>query len=1149
MKKIIQINQQYKDNLLWIILPGIWFVLSLFFLVSILMKKNDEFLSNREWGFSIFLSTAFCVIYWLIQRFRRREKIPGKLLLTLSIILGFFLAFFLRAENKLSFHLLSQFEIEVLDLDADTEFAVYWAYWAEKPDEPDTKIMDYQRSFDISYSRFEKEGDWKISDEGYLSTRSENAHLIFRDRGLRNHIPIMCLNTRNGQGTISMQYNGKMEFVHFNGNDLDPVPITGYSYSFISEMIEKIILGFAFSGLIFPFLQAVAVFFYSRPRRLMQKYHELRTEKSWFQNEFVVAIIAFSLPILILLLVDTLIGVYPFGQKTFLIMDMEQQYSAYLGYLKTIFTGKNDLFYTFSKNLGGDMLSLFAYYLANPINFLVCLFSVEDFPKAAALIILLRFGLCGLTCNIFLRKCIRPRFSSIIFSTAYALMGYTLMNAENYFFIDGVIFLPLVLLGLEKIINSHSPFLYIFSLAAIIFINFYFGYMICLFSFFYLIYRILISAVKQDPPRFKRVLLQYFLGTLLGLGLACLLFIPTIVQLSHGTKELTPGHFTFESNFQLFDLIPKFFTGAYSDSDRGNLGIPVIFSGIFPELLTLFYFLNRNITRKEKLASFSLLAILAISFHVRLLDMIWHGFNSPIGWPYRYEFLFSFVVIYLAYQCWCEISGITSNHLVTASLLIIALGVLVEKMNCGILTIKEIYADVFLCFFFCVLIYILNQKSQNSENFKMHTISLMMKFLIVVFSMLNLAVNAHQTWSIELKGSDTVDHYRESVQKITPLIERVREMDTSFYRMEQTAPARKNDSMKFGYNGLSHYSSTTYGSILYFLQRLGFEQIFYWNYYGNGSTAAVDSLLGIKYVISAQSDRYEPYPKRMEQNGIAVYQNPNALPLAFTVSNNVLGGWSLTADLFEIQNQMLRGMTGNQLPVLYRKASVEKSSFSNPDWISDVTSFNEITWELIADSSDPLYAYFPAALVSLFDLSINGRSLGDYFMVDRYGIVALGEFTPGDIIEVRLRFNVKEQNQEMDFQPEKILDSVQEAQFYFEDAALLQRYFHLLNQDSADVEKISSSHLKGSVTINSDERYLLFTIPYDQSWILKIDGKRTIPVKVFDALMAVKISSGAHSFEMIYLPEGLIPGMVISTVSLLIVVFWWFIIVRKLQRK
>jgi uncharacterized membrane protein YfhO len=152
----------------------------------------------------------------------------------------------------------------------------------------------------------------------------------------------------------------------------------------------------------------------------------------------------------------------------------------------------------------------------------------------------------------------------------------------------------------------------------------------------------------------------------------------------------------------------------------------------------------------------------------------------------------------------------------------------------------------------------------------------MMKFLIMVFSMLNLAVNAHQTWSIELKGSDSVDHYRESVQKITPLIEKVRAMDTSFYRMEQTAPARKNDSMKYGYNGLSHYSSTTYGAVLYFLQRLGFEQIFYWNYYGNGSTAAVDSLLGIKYVISPQSDQYEPYPKRLEQNGIAVYQNPNA---------------------------------------------------------------------------------------------------------------------------------------------------------------------------------------------------------------------------------------------------------------------------------
>ena len=529
--------------------------------------------------------------------------------------------------------------------------------------------------------------------------------------------------------------------------------------------------------------------------------------------------------------------------------------------------------------------------------------------------------------------------------------------------------------------------------------------------------------------------------------------------------------------------------------------------------------------------------------------MIWHGFNSPIGWPYRYEFLFSFVIIYLAYQCWCEISGITSNHLVTASLLVIALAVLIEKIDCGMLTIKEIYADVFLCFFFCVLIFILNQKFQNAENFRMQTISLMMKLLIAVFSMLNLALNAHQTWSIELKGSDTVDHYRESIQKIAPVIEKIQETDTAFYRMEQTAPARKNDSMKFGYNGLSHYSSTTYGATLYFLQRLGFEQIFYWNYYGNGSTAAVDSLLGIKYVISPQSDRYEPYPKRLEQNGIAVYQNPNALPFAFTISSNVLGGWSLTKDLFEIQNQMLTGMTDHQFPALYRKANVEKSSFSNPDWSSDVTSVNEITWELKADSTDTLYAYFPAILVSFFDLSVNDHSLEDYFMNDRYGIIALGKFSPGESIRIRLRFNVKERNQNLDFQSDEILDSIRNAQFYFEDGDLLQTYFAFLKQESANIKKISSSHLQGSVTVASEDRYLLFTIPYDRSWILKIDGKRSIPIKVFDALMAVKISPGDHAFELTYLPEGFTSGITISTISFLFVMIWWISIKRKELKK
>jgi uncharacterized membrane protein YfhO len=873
---------------------------------------------------------------------------------------------------------------------------------------------------------------------------------------------------------------------------------------------------------------------------LFQKILSPQKSKRWFRQEAVICLAAFFVPIVLLLIVNAFIGAYPFGGKSFLIIDMERQYSSYLSYLRTFFSENNNIFYTFSKNLGGDMMSLYAYYLANPLNFLVCLFSAENFPKILTLLILIRFGLCGFTANLFLRKTMRSGISSIIFSTAYALMAYTLMNAENIFFVDGVIFLPLVALGINQIVSRKNPFVYIAALASVVIINFYIGYMICLFSILYFIYKLLLLPVKLNQKETKSTIKQYIYASLLGIGIACFLLIPTMIQLSAGTKSLNPDNLTFTGKFQLFDLISKFYTGSFTNNDRIETGLPIIFCGIFPLVLVLLYFLNRNFSLKEKILTFGIIGIIGISFHIRIIDLIWHGFSPPVGWPYRYSFIFSFLIVLTSYRCWCNLDGIPAKSIIIALLVVIFVSICVEKINYESLSIKEIYSDVFLSLIFCSIIAILNKNYFDNSGQPFFRNTMFLTGIIFLVSSVNITMNALMIWNNNLESSVSVSDYEENVKKIKPVIEEIEKNDNSFYRIEQMAPAGKNDPMKFGYNGVTHYSSTTNADVLFFLEKLGFEQIHYWNYYGNGSTGAVNSLLGIKYILSNQPQNPYRYPSIMAENGINVYQNPYALALAYTVSKEILSGEFQSDNLFEIQNRMLKGMTGNELPNLFRKAKVDKYSFSNPEWDSDVTSENEITWKITAENSDFLYAYFPAPLISFLDLSVNSKSLEDYFINDRYGIVPLGQFSAGDPIIITLRFNMKPLNQNLKFQIDQIYASIENAFFYYEDSNLLRAYFELLNSEPAQLEKISGSHLKGSVSIASDGRYLFFTIPFDKSWTIKIDGKKTAPVKVFNALMAVKIGAGSHMIDMTYIPEGFLPGAGLSGFSLLIVLFWFF---------
>ena len=72
-----------------------------------------------------------------------------------------------------------------------------------------------------------------------------------------------------------------------------------------------------------------------------------------------------------LIVISVISGMYPFGERTILISDMNKQFNDYYAYFKTIVTGENNLIYTFSKTLGGDMVGFSAYYLQNPFLFLL----------------------------------------------------------------------------------------------------------------------------------------------------------------------------------------------------------------------------------------------------------------------------------------------------------------------------------------------------------------------------------------------------------------------------------------------------------------------------------------------------------------------------------------------------------------------------------------------------------------------------------------------------------------------------------------------------------------------------------------------------------------------------------------------------------
>ena len=200
----------------------------------------------------------------------------------------------------------------------------------------------------------------------------------------------------------------------------------------------------------------------------------------------------FLLPTFIMTIIFIFMGVFPFGDKTLFTIDLGQQYIDFYAEYKHTWSGHLErLVYSFNKGIGGEMTGIWAYYLMSPLNFIFLLTPFQYLDVAVTLLILIRYGLAGWSMGYYLKNMHDSPLSRIlVFSTSYALSGYMVNYQFNLMWMDGFILLPLICLGLEKILKGKSPIIYIIALALCLISNYYIAFMICLFMILYFFYRL-----------------------------------------------------------------------------------------------------------------------------------------------------------------------------------------------------------------------------------------------------------------------------------------------------------------------------------------------------------------------------------------------------------------------------------------------------------------------------------------------------------------------------------------------------------------------------------------------------------------------------------------------------------------------------------
>ena len=87
-----------------------------------------------------------------------------------------------------------------------------------------------------------------------------------------------------------------------------------------------------------------------------------------------------------------------------------------------------------------------------------------------------------------------------------------------------------------------------------------------------------------------------------------------------------------------------------------------------------------------------------------------------------------------------------------------------------------------------------------------------------------------------------------------------------------------------------------------------------------------------------------------------------------------------------------------------------------------------------------------------------------------------------------------------------------------------------------NIDYFKEDHIKGTITSPKDG--IMFTsIPWEPGWTIYVDGVKTEPVKLFDALIGVPLNEGTHNIEMRFFPYGLTEGIIVSVIGVIIVIF------------
>ncbi|MFT3950694.1 MAG: YfhO family protein [Oscillospiraceae bacterium] len=872
---------------------------------------------------------------------------------------------------------------------------------------------------------------------------------------------------------------------------------------------------------------------------------------------------AFCIPALLLYIAYAVFEVHPWGDNSVLVLDLNGQYVYYYERMRDALWGDASMIYSWSRSLSGEMFGVFAYYLASPFMIIPCILPRTWMLGAIELVQILKIGTAAVTFAFCCRRFgNRNAYAVLAGAISYALMAYMIVELMDPMWLDGLIYLPLIVWGVHRLVDEGRILPFAIPLSLMFIAHFYIGYMVGIFTGIYFILRFFTCQGRILPKRFVSVLFKFIFGTLTAILAASAVLITVYNSLKLGKFEFTEPDLTLKTQFDLFTFFTKLFPMSY-DTVRPE-GLPVLYCGVLTLIMVPLYFMNSKINIKEKVCNGLAAAILMASMYIAPLDIIWHGLQVPNWLPYRYSFIFCFMLVFMAYRALDNLDGISFKDLGGAVFALFVLVVYLEHEGVDYLKTfdTETVAGV-------------------GDVYSIQSIWLTLLALLVYFGVVHI-IKGHKSAAaavvlvIAVGGEcylNTIDTIRKIDKDVVystyssyydymidgrDAVKMINSNDSTFFRTEATFHRTVNDPVGMGYAGISHSSSTMNTPAMLALKYLGYA------YGGNytkydGATPLTDAVFGIKYLMNRTDGEYESqklipedyalrYTTQQTGSPIEVYQNPYALGLGIVSDKRITDLTFDPMDPFANQNALLNSLLSTDSDVdffqtltPYETADENVMRATASGGYTKYSYSDETNYECHLDyvfkmkKTQHMYMFLPTQYERKVNVWVKtdpeyADAEGDFDFIDSffegddYSIMDLGEYQSGE--SVRVRISIPTTPGEAYWTKEL---------FCTLDTDALKTAVATLKDRQWKLTEHTDTYLEGTVTAQNDQ-VLFTTIPYEEGWTIRVDGQEVSPLVSAGTFITIPLTAGTHTVTMKFLPNYFIMGLVLSAFGVLVFV-------------